>query len=139
MPRCSTDAWIPNFAKVVKLLFAQILFFQFLKLACSRRISVVYWLRQRTHEWEVVDSKPYWADHLSGTIHLDQKAGAKRDNGMFQTTLHCCMCCNPANGRVDFEDSWLIKSSFIFKDEHEASQLTKTKVQQKNLRAIVIS
>jgi hypothetical protein len=22
-------------------------------------------------------------------------------------------CCNPAKGRVDFEDAWLIKSSFI--------------------------
>jgi len=41
------------------------------------------------------------------------------------------MCCNPANGRVDFEDGWLIKSSFITKDEHEACQLTRTKVQQK--------
>jgi hypothetical protein len=32
---------------------------------------------------------------------------------------------------VDFEDGWLIKSSFITKDEHEACQLTRTKVQQK--------
>jgi hypothetical protein len=23
---------------------------------------------------------------------------------MFQPTWHFCMCCNPANGRVDFED-----------------------------------
>jgi hypothetical protein len=30
----------------------------------------------------------------------------------------------------DFEDGWLIKSSFITKDEHEASQLTRIKVQQ---------
>jgi hypothetical protein len=30
---------------------------------------------------------------------------------MFQPTWHCCMCCtyNPANGRKDFEDSWLMK------------------------------
>jgi hypothetical protein len=27
------------------------------------------------------------------------------------------MCCNPAKGRVEFEDGWLIKSSFITKDE----------------------
>jgi hypothetical protein len=27
------------------------------------------------------------------------------------------MCCNPAKGRVDFEDGWLIKSSFITEDE----------------------
>jgi hypothetical protein len=32
---------------------------------------------------------------------------------MFQPTWHCCMCCNPANGRMDFEDGWLIKSSFF--------------------------
>jgi len=55
----------------------------------------------------------------------------KRDNGMFQPTWHCCMCCNPANGRVDFEDGWLIKSSIITKDEHEACQLTRTKIQPK--------
>jgi hypothetical protein len=30
---------------------------------------------------------------------------------------HCCICCNPAKGRVDFEDGLLIKSSFITKDE----------------------
>jgi hypothetical protein len=41
------------------------------------------------------------------------------------------MCCNPANGRVDFEDGWLIKSSFITKDEHEACQLTRTKAPKK--------
>jgi hypothetical protein len=33
---------------------------------------------------------------------------------------HCCICCNPAKGRVDFEDSWLIKFSFITKDEIKA-------------------
>jgi hypothetical protein len=59
---------------------------------------------------------------------------------MFQPTWHCCMCCNLANGRVDFEDGWLIKSSFIPKDEHEACQLTRTKVQQqkKNFRFLKI-
>jgi hypothetical protein len=31
---------------------------------------------------------------------------------------------------VDFEDGWLIKPSFKTKDEHEACQLTRTKVQQ---------
>jgi hypothetical protein len=29
-------------------------------------------------------------------------------------------------GRVDFEDGWLLKSSFITKDEHDACQLTIT-------------
>jgi hypothetical protein len=41
------------------------------------------------------------------------------------------MCCNPAKGRVEFEDGWLIKSSFITKDEMKACQLTRTKIQQK--------
>jgi hypothetical protein len=37
------------------------------------------------------------------------------------------MCCNPAKGRVEFEDGWLIKSSFITKAEIKACQLTRTK------------
>jgi hypothetical protein len=41
------------------------------------------------------------------------------------------MCCNPAKGRVEFEDGWLINSSFITKDEMKACQLTRTKIQQK--------
>jgi hypothetical protein len=28
------------------------------------------------------------------------------------------MCCNPDGGKVDFEAGWLIKSSFIKKNEH---------------------
>jgi hypothetical protein len=32
---------------------------------------------------------------------------------------------------VDFQNGWLLKSSFITKDEHEACRLTRTKVQQK--------
>jgi hypothetical protein len=43
-----------------------------------------------------------------------QKPGAKIE---WKLTWHCCICCNPAKGRVDFEDGWLIKSSFITKDE----------------------
>jgi hypothetical protein len=35
----------------------------------------------------------------------------------WKLTWHCCICCNPAKGRVDFEDGWLIKPSFITKDE----------------------
>ena len=46
-------------------------------------------------------------------------------------TWHCCICCNPAKGRVDFEGGWLIKSSFITKDEMKACQLTRTKLPQK--------
>jgi hypothetical protein len=57
----------------------------------------------------VVGSNPRWEDHFSGTIYLDQNPGAKINNGMFQSTWHCCMCCNPINGRLDFNDSRLIK------------------------------
>ena len=49
----------------------------------------------------------------------------------WKLTWHCCICCNPAKGRVDFEDGWLIKSSFITKDEIKAYQLTRTKFQRK--------
>ncbi len=45
---------------------------------------------------------------------MDQKPGAKIE---WKLTWHCCICGNPAKGRVDFEDGWLIKSSFITKDE----------------------
>jgi len=45
---------------------------------------------------------------------LDQKPGAKIGRKL---TWHCCICCNPAKGRMDFEDGWLIKSSYITKDE----------------------
>jgi hypothetical protein len=37
------------------------------------------------------------------------------------------MCCNPAKGRVEFEDGWFIKPSFITKDEMKACQLTKNR------------
>jgi hypothetical protein len=43
------------------------------------------------------------------------------------------MCCNPANGRVEFEDGGLIKPSFITKDEMKACQLTRTKLQKKKV------
>jgi hypothetical protein len=70
------------------------------------------------------------------SIHFDQKCEAKRENGMFQPTWHCCMCCNPANGRVDFEDGCYIKSSLITKDEHEVCQLTRTKTKKTFLEMI---
>ncbi len=59
-------------------------------------------VRQKTHDQEVLGSNPRWGDHFSCTIHLDQ---------IMETNLitwHCCMCCNPANGRVDFVDGWHI-------------------------------
>jgi hypothetical protein len=34
-----------------------------------------------------------------------------------QNFIVACMWCNPANGRVDFEGAWFIKSNFITKEE----------------------
>jgi hypothetical protein len=70
--------------------------------------------------------RPFFRHHSFGS-----KPVAKSDNGIFQRTWHCCMCCNPANQGGGLL-GWLalIKSSFITKDEFEASQLTRTIVQQ---------
>ncbi len=62
-----------------------------------------------THFIEVIGSNTHWGDSFLCTTYLDQKSEGKRENGMFQPTWHSCICCNPANGRVDFENSWLIK------------------------------
>jgi hypothetical protein len=63
-------------------------------------------------------------DHFSCTIH-----GSKN----WKLTWYCCIGCNPAKGRVNFEDGWLIKSSF--KDQMKACQLTRTKVPHKKTAA----
>ncbi len=56
----------------------------------------------------------------------------KKEDEKFQPHWHCCMCCNPTNGRLDFEDDGLIKSSFIDAlGSMKVCQLTRTKVQQK--------
>jgi hypothetical protein len=44
------------------------------------------------------------------------------------------MCCNPAKRRVEFEDGWLLKSSFITEDEMKACQLTRTKKTKKKTK-----
>ena len=47
--------------------------------------------------------KPHYEENFSGSIHLDQSLEQK----LWKTlTWQCCMCCNTANGRVDFEE-WL--------------------------------
>jgi hypothetical protein len=46
-----------------------------------------------------------------------------------KVTWHCCMSCNPAKGRVEFEDGWLIISSFTTMDEMKACQQTSIKIQ----------
>jgi hypothetical protein len=78
-----------------------------------------------------VGSDPHCGDYFSCTILLDQSMEAKME---WKLTWHCYIHCNPAKGRVDFEDSWLIKSSFITKDEMKACMLTSTKLPQKKLK-----
>jgi hypothetical protein len=43
------------------------------------------------------------------------------------------MCCNPARGRVEFEEGRLIKSSFITKDKIKACQLIRTKIKEQKI------
>jgi hypothetical protein len=61
--------------------------------------------------------------------------GAKID---WKLTWHCCICCNPAKGRVDFEDGWLLKSSFITTDEMKACQQTRAKLSQTKKRESLV-
>jgi hypothetical protein len=42
-----------------------------------RRVAVVYRLRQKTHDREVLGSNPHCGDHFSGTIHLNQSLEQK--------------------------------------------------------------
>ena len=77
-------------------------------------------------------SNPHCGDHFSCTIHLDQSMKTKIE---WKLPWHCCICCNYAKGRVDFEDSWLIKSSFI-RMKWKACQLTRTKFPQKKIICI---
>ena len=95
----------------------------------ARRRGLV--VRVKIHVQEVVSSNPGPAVE---TIYHAPLIWIKSMN-CGKVTWHCCMCCNPAKGRVEFEDGWLIKSSFITKDEMKACQLTSTKFQQqkKNL------
>ncbi len=59
-------------------------------------------VRQKTHDQEVLGSNPPLRRPFSCTNYLGQ---------IMEThliTWHCCMCCNPANGRVGFVDGWQI-------------------------------
>jgi hypothetical protein len=62
---------------------------------------------------------PCYGGHFSCTIHLDQSIEAKIE---WKLTWHCCICCNPAKGMVDFGDGWLTKSSFIRMESLSADQ-----------------
>jgi hypothetical protein len=63
--------------------------------------------------------RPFFRHHSFGS-----KPGAKIK---WKLTWHCCICCNPVKGRVEFEDSWLIKSSFLTKVPHKKKSLTNSK------------
>ncbi len=65
------------------------------------RVAVVYWLRQKTLDREVLGSNLHYGDHFTGTIHLDQSLEQKSWKTL---DWHFCICCNPANGGVDFEE-----------------------------------
>ncbi len=70
------------------------------------RGAMVQWLRQKTHDGEVLGSHLHNGDHFSGTIHLDQSMELKQWKTQ---TWHYHMCCNPANGCVDFEEQLAYK------------------------------
>jgi hypothetical protein len=91
----------------------------------ARRHGLV--VRVKIHIQEVVGSNPGPAVE---TIYHSPLIWIKSMN-CGKVTWHCCMCCNPAKGRVEFEDGWLIKSSFITMDEMKACQLTRTKFKKK--------
>ena len=76
---------------------------------------MVCWLRQRTHDRKAVGSSPL----LRRLVFHASFIWIKSMEAKFEwkLTWHCCICCNPAKGRVEFEDGWLIKSSFLTKDE----------------------
>ncbi len=62
-------------------------------------------------------------------IWIKKKPGAKIE---WKLTWHCCICCNPAKGGVDFKAGWLIKSSFIIKDEMKLVSKTGPNSHKKN-------
>ncbi len=43
----------------------------------ERGVAMVLWLRQKTHDWEVLGSNPHYGDHFSGTIYLEQRLEQK--------------------------------------------------------------
>jgi hypothetical protein len=90
----------------------------------ARRRGLV--VRVKTHVQKVVGSNPGLPVDIIYHVPLIWIKSMKAKN-CGKVTLHCCMCCNPAKGRVEFEGGWLMKSSFITKDEMQACQLTRTK------------
>jgi hypothetical protein len=49
------------------------------------------------------------------------------------------MCCNPANGRLEFEDGGLIKSSFITMDKNESLSADQDQTRKRKKRLFLNS
>jgi hypothetical protein len=63
------------------------------------------------------------------------KKKSKEANIVEKLTKDRCMCCNCTNGRVEFENGGLKKSSFIIKvikDKTKGCRLTRTKLLAKS-------
>ncbi len=85
--------------------------------------------RHQTHS-SCMRGRGFKLKPMEAIFNLDQKHGIGMES-CGKKTRHCCMCFYPANRRVEFEDGWLIKSSFISKDEIKGCELPRTKIQQK--------
>jgi hypothetical protein len=82
----------------------------------TRRRGLV--VRDKTHVREVMGSNPSSAVE---TIYHAPLIWIKSLKAKIveKITWHSCVCCNPAKGRVEFEDGWLLKPSFITKKKNE--------------------
>jgi hypothetical protein len=56
---------------------------------------------------------PHCGEHFSCTIHLDQSMEAKIE---WKLTRHCCICCNPEKGRVDFKNKVQLQTNLTEKN-----------------------
>ncbi len=69
--------------------------------------------------------------YFSCAINLDQKQGSKNCEKLY---WHCCtMCYNPTIERAEFQDGWLIKSSFLTThNENESLSADQDQIPKKN-------
>jgi hypothetical protein len=68
-------------------------------------------VRVKIHVQEVISSNPGPAVETIYHAPVIWIKSMKAKN-CGKVTCHCCKCCNPAKGRVEFEDVWLIKSNY---------------------------
>ena len=73
-----------------------------------RRVAVVQWLRQKTHDEGVLGSNPHYGDHFSGTIHLDQSLEQKLCGKLLPGIVACALI--PQMGGWTLWNCQLIKS-----------------------------